>query len=181
MRALPTLAMILLTASPLAAQQQITFEQAVHANVTLGLQLCMVNGIQSGPAWAAMIRQAGFGETVQAEANGDTTHTFTAPANTMRITLYYGNMPEECLVESDHLGVGAASQLLDQVVPQLRPGYRRMMTQGAVNPATGQPATCVRYEDPANEIGEVIGVYGGKGAQACVENGSSVLFNGSRV
>lgn len=164
--------------SPAPAQ---TFDEAVRINLALGTQLCTqrVPGVETR---VSMFRAAGFSERVErTTVNSDTTHYFTAPAETVLVELYYGEMPEECSVSTNHLGVTGASEVLDLVMPQLYPGYVRKITQGQVNPATGIPAVCVRYEDPTNPIGEVIGVWPGGGSQTCIENGASRIFSSSRV
>ncbi|MEP2030884.1 MAG: hypothetical protein ABJI96_19480 [Paracoccaceae bacterium] len=158
-----------------------TFDEAVRINLLLGLQLCTQRFARVEDR-ANSFRTAGFGERVdRATVNSDTTHYFTAPANTVRVELYYGEMPEHCIVSTIHLGVSGASQVLDAAMPRLYPGYVRKVTQGPVNPATGMPAICVRYEDPTNPIGEVIGVISADGSQSCVESGTSEIFSASRV
>jgi PBP1b-binding outer membrane lipoprotein LpoB len=87
-------------------------------------------------------------------------------------------MPEFCSPKTQHMGVSRTSQLLDALIPQIYPTYVRQVTQGPPDPATGQPATCVRYEDPANEIGHVVGV---TTEQDCVENGTSLIYSSYRV
>ena len=169
----------LLAALPVQAQ---SFEEAVRLNLGLGLQLCLAPG-QGGEARANSFVAAGFAHTVRREANGDTYYTFTAPAGTMSAELSFGNLPEECRVKTDHLGVTGASAVLDAVVPRLYPGFRRIVVQGPPDPATGQPAICVRYEDPANPIGLVIGTVSGPGpaGQGCFETGTAELFQSYRV
>ncbi|TCP39958.1 hypothetical protein [Rhodovulum marinum] len=164
-------------AAPAKAQ---TFEEAVRANMGLGLRLCLAGGGDMA-AWVASFRAAGFAERVEWQGNGDTTHHFTAPADTATVELYYGQMPEECTVTTAHMGVTRAAQVLDEVVPQVFPTFVRVIEQGAVDPATGRPALCVRYEDPANPIGLVIGAWPGNEADACVENGTSILYQSYRV
>ena len=167
----------LLAAAPAPAQ---TFEEAVLGNAALALQLCLSN--TAGPATAAAFRAAGFAERVERSAgNSDTTHHFSAPADTVSAKLYYGEMPDECTVSSDHLGLAGAAAVLDAVVPRLFPSYVRKVEYGPLDPATGQPAQCVRYEDPANPIGDVIGVATGGDAGGCVENGTSQIYRSSRV
>ncbi len=175
------LCLFLLSANPPASQQVTTIEEAAQVNGALALQLCITPGIQ-GPQRAEMFRHAGFAETVERSTeNSDTTHSFTAPSESARVELYYGEMPEHCIVTSDHMGVGAASGVLDQVVPGLYPGFVRRVDAGPVDPATGQPAQCVSYEDPTNPIGYMVGVSAGGGAQGCVDNGTSVMFMSARV
>lgn len=158
-----------------------SFDEAVRINLVLGLQLC-TQRVADASIRAQLFRTAGFSERVdRATDNRDTTHYFFAPADTVRVELYYGEMPEHCIVSTIHLGVTGASQVLDAAMPQLYPGYVRKVTQGPINPATGMPALCVRYEDPTNPIGEVIGVISGDGSQTCVENGTSELFRSYRV
>ncbi|MGC9420546.1 MAG: hypothetical protein ACP5EN_16405 [Rhodovulum sp.] len=164
-------------AAPAKAQ---TFEEAVRENMALGLRLCLSGGSDM-QAWANMFRAAGFAERVErSSGNSDTTHFFTAPAGTAEVELYYGELPEHCVVRTDHMGVTDASALLDQIVPQIYPGFVRRIDQGPPNPATGQPAICVRYEDPANPIGLVVGVStpvtGG-----CTEDGRSQFYQSYRV
>ncbi|MEO9781200.1 MAG: hypothetical protein ABJH07_09160 [Sedimentitalea sp.] len=168
----------LLLAAPVAAQ---TVEEAARINAEIALQLCIQPHVQ--PAMRAqMFRNAGFTERVErSHMNSDTTHTFTAPANTVEVELYYGEMPEHCQVSSNYLGVTAASPVVDSVVPQFYPGFVRRAQQGPIDPATGQPAQCIVYEDPTNPIGLAIGVSPGQGAQGCVENGTSVFYLTARV
>ncbi|MEP3334176.1 hypothetical protein [Sedimentitalea sp.] len=165
-------------AAPAAAQ---TVEEAALANATLALRLCIQPHVQPEMR-AQMFRNAGFAEQVErSQINSDTTHTFTAPANTVEVELYYGEMPEHCQVSSNYLGVTAASPVVDSVVPHFYPGFVRRAHQGPIDPATGQPAQCIVYEDPTNPIGLAIGVSPGQGAQGCVENGTSVFYLTARV
>ena len=164
--------------SPALAQ---TFDEAVRINLALGVQLCTqrVAGVENR---VDMFRAAGFSERVErTNVNSDTTHYFTAPAETVLVELYYGEMPEECSVSTNHLGVTGASEVLDAAIPRLFPGYVRKVAQGSINPATGLPAICVHYEDPTNPIGDVIGVWPGGSSQTCVDDGTSQIFSSSRV
>jgi hypothetical protein len=172
-------ALLVLAAAASAGRAQ-TFEEAVRANVALAIQLCMQPGLQ-GPQRAGTFRTAGFAERVEAFGNGDTTHYFSAPAETASVELYYGNMPEECRVMSGHMGVTGASALLDRIIPPLYPGYVRIVEQGPIDPATGQPATCVRYQQPNSQIPHVIGVIPGNGADGCIANGTSTVFDATLV
>jgi hypothetical protein len=157
-----------------------SFEEAVRANLSAGAQLCLSGG-SDVPAWVNSFRAAGFAERVERSAlNSDTTHYFTAPAGTAEVELYYGEMPEHCFAKSRHLGVTAASQVLDTLIPRLYPGYSRVVAQGATDPATGRSATCVRYEDPTNPIGHVVGVTSDAG-DGCIEDGTSVIYSSYRV
>ena len=178
MRAATFLATCVALAGPVPAGAQ-TFEEAVRANLSLGLRLCLAGGSDMA-AWAQGFRNAGYAERIEA-SGGDTTHFFSAPAETAEVELYYGQMPEHCIVSTTHLGVTDAAAVLDQVVPALYPGYVRKVTQGAVNPATGQPAQCVRYEDPANPIGHVIGVLPKDTGTDCTDNGTSQFYSSYRV
>ncbi|WP_424985910.1 hypothetical protein [Microbulbifer sp. S227A] len=158
-----------------------TVEEAARINAEIALQFCVQPHVQ--PAMRAqMFRSSGFAERVdRSQGNSDTTHYFTAPASTVEVELYYGEMPEHCRVTSNHLGVSAAAPVLDAVVPRLYPGFVRRVTYGPVNPATGQPVQCVAYQDPTNPIGLEIGVGAWGGAQGCVENGTSVFYLTYRV
>jgi hypothetical protein len=165
-------------AIPAAAQ---TFDDAVRANFGLGVQLCLSGGGDMA-AWAGQFRAAGFAERVERSAeNSDTTHHFTAPADTVTVELFYGEQPEYCSVVTRHMGVSAASEVLDAVVPGIHPGYVREVTQGAPDPTSGQPATCVSYEDPTNPIGHIVGIAPGGGAEGCVANGTSLFYSSYRV
>lgn len=172
-------ALLILAAAASAARAQ-TFEDAVRANMALAIQLCMQPGLQ-GPQRAQTFRAAGFAERVEAFGNGDTTHFFAAPADTASVELYYGNMPEDCRVTSGHMSVTAASALLDRIIPGLYPGYLRTVEQGPIDPATGQPATCVRYQQPGSQIPHVIGVIAGDGTEGCIANGTSTVFDATLV
>ena len=172
-----TIALALLAAAPATAQ---SFDDAVRLNLGLGLQLCLAPG-PGGEARAATFITAGFTHTVRRETNGDTYYTFTAPAGTMSAELSFGNLPEECVVRTNHLGVTGASAVLDAIVPGLYPGFTRIVEQGPPDPATGQPALCVRYEDPANPIGLVIGTISGPPSQSCAETGTAMLYQSFRV
>ena len=176
---LPILALVF--AAPTHAQQAISFEEAARINSTMALQFCLSPNAE-GSARAQMFRQAGFAERVERSTiNSDTTHWFSAPAETADVELYYGEMPQHCVVTSSHMGVTAASRVLDQVVPQFHPGFQRQIHYGPVNPSTGQPAECVSYVDPTNPIGLAIGVSPGAGGQGCVDNGTVVFFSTYRV
>ncbi len=174
------LPLLLATPAPAPALAQ-TLEEAAWANMSLAIQLCEAKTGGNMEAWAQLFRNAGFAERVERSAtNSDTTHWFTAPADTVTVELYYGEMPEHCGVTTRLQGVTRSSLLLDALVPQMFPGYVRRVTEGAPDPATGQPALCVRYEDPTNEIGHVVGVIP-TGADGCVENGTSQYYSSYRV
>ena len=163
------------------AQQVATIEEAAQINGGLALQLCIMPGVE-GPQTAAMFRQAGFSESVERSSeNSDTTHTFTDPSQSVRVELYYGETPLFCSVTSDYMGVSIASGVVDQVVPRLYPGYVRKIETGPTDPETGQPAQCVRYEDPTNPIGYMVGVAPADGAQGCIGNGTSTVYFTARV
>lgn len=167
------------SAFPASAQ---TFDEAVWANTSLALQLC-VSGQVAPETRAGWFRAAGFSESVdRSQVNSDTTHTFTAPADTVRVELYYGEMPEHCSVETSHLDATRASALLDAVIPGLFPGYTRILKTGPVNPVTGQPASCVSYEDPTSPIGHVVGVIAAQqDNNACIDNGTALFYSSFRV
>ncbi len=153
-----------------------SFEEAVRTNLSAGAQLCLGGGSDM-QAWAESFRAAGFAERVERSAtNSDTTHHFTAPADTASVELFYGEMPEYCIARTRHLGVTAASEVLDALIPRLYPVYVRVVEQAA----SGEPATCVRYEDPANPIGHVVGVASDAG-DGCVEDGTSLIYSAYRV
>lgn len=166
---------------PVPAMAQ-SFDEAVWTNTSIAVQLCL-QPTRDLNAWANSFRSSGFSETVVRD-NNDTTHRFSAPADTVTVELYYGNLPDHCHVETRHLGVTGLSQMLDTIVPRLFPSYVRIANQGAVDPATGQPALCVRYEDPANPIGHVVGAATldpAPNQTGCVDNGTSTLFSSYRV
>lgn len=177
MTALVRIMALLSLASPAAAQ---TFDEAVRANFGLGVQLCLSGGGDM-EAWAGQFRTAGFAERVERSSeNSDTTHYFTAPADTVTVELYYGEQPEYCSVATQHMGVTDASAILDAVVPGIHPGYVRDVTQGPPDP-TGQPASCVSYEDPTNPIGHIVGIAPGGAAEGCAANGTSQFYSSYRV
>ena len=153
----------------------------MRANVSLALQLCLSPG-NDGIYRAAQFRAAGFSERVdRSTTNSDTTHYFSAPADTAQVELYYGEMPDHCFVSANHLDVSDAAGILDSVVPRLFPGYVRKVTLGTTNPTTGQPAQCVSYEDPTNPIGHVVGASPGGNASSCTDNGTSQFYSTYRV
>jgi hypothetical protein len=172
----------LLAAITLAAPASVqTFDDAVRANFGLGMQLCLSGGGDMA-AWAGLFRTAGFAERVERSGtNSDTTHHFTAPADTVAVELYYGEQPEHCTVSTPHMGVTEASSVLDQIIPQRYPGYVGDVSQGAPDPNTGQPAICVSYEDPTNPIGHIVGVAPDSDSGGCVADGTSRFYSSYRV
>jgi hypothetical protein len=174
------LATCLLAAAPVTAQQ-VTFEQAARTNLTIAATFC-ISPVANSNTTVAWFRQAGFTERAEI-SGGDSTFYFHAPADTVIAELYFGHMPEECRARTNHLGVTGASELLDAIVPQIHPSYVRKVVQGPVDPATGQPAVCVHYEDPANDIGQIVGVSVADigGDQPCIENGTSQIYSSYRV
>lgn len=180
-RRLPLALALLVLPLPAPAQ---SFAEAVWTNLSIAAQLC-IQPQDSGPAWAGFFRNAGFAETVErSTVNSDTTHFFTAPADTVVVELYYGETPDYCAATTRHLDVTAASQMLDAIAPKIYPGYVRKVDQGPINPATGQPSLCVSYEDPTSEIGHVIGaspVLSAQDPPGCSDNGSSRIYSSYRV
>lgn len=162
----------LAAASPLHGQ---TFEEAVWANMALAIQLCEVQdrhgSARTWPLWPQHFRNAGFAERVENYA-GDMKHWFTAPAGTVEVEIEYGGMPDQCYITTRYQGVTLTSQLLDALVPQIFPHYSRSVTTGPVNPATGQPAVCVRYTQPS-AIPHVISVLSDTDGAGCVDDGTS--------
>lgn len=165
-------------AGPAGAQDTARSGQAMEAAETemaLGLRLCLENRGDMG-AWAQSFADAGFsGEVERSSVNSDTTHRLRSPSGAVEVELYYGEMPDYCAVTSGHLGVTAAAGILDRVVPMLHPGYARKVDTGPGG------AECVRYEDPTNPIGHVVGVAAGGDATECTENGSSRFYSSYRV
>lgn len=158
--------------APAGAQ---TFDEAVQANFELGIRLCLGGGADYD-AWAARFRAAGFEERVERSSlNSDTTHHFTAPADTVSAELYYGELPEHCTVSSTHMGVTAASAVLDRIVPAIYPSYTRHVSQSA------DGAICARYEDPTNPIGHVVGITPTGDGGGCAEDGTSRFYSSYRV
>lgn len=156
-----------------------TMQEAAQINLQLAASICFRPGNPNTTVNA--FRAAGFTETVQrSTVNSDTNFTFRAPAETVVVKFYYGEMPDDCSVSSQFASVTVASAILDQVIPQYYPGFLRKVTTGPVNPQTGQAAYCVGYEDPTNPIGLFFGV-GSQNAQGCVDDGTSVLFYTYRV
>lgn len=145
-----------LTAFPAWGQQQV----ATIASSGLALQLCIMPGVQGRQA-TQMFRQAGFSETSEGSIDDDITFYDNDPSESVRVELYYGQMPMHRIVTSDHIGGTVASGVLDQVVPRLYPDYVRRVETGPVDPATGQPAQGVTYEHPTNPIGHAVGVGAG--------------------
>ncbi|MEM1386782.1 MAG: hypothetical protein AAF748_10040 [Pseudomonadota bacterium] len=174
MRIFFTLVALILLQSPNPSQAQ-SFDDAVRGNLALALKLCL-SGQPSMEAWAQTFYAAGFtGRVDRATGNSDTTHYLSAPADTVQVELYYGEMPEYCQVSSQHLGVGDAATILDLVAPQMRPGYRR-----GAQPSTNGGAACVTYEDPTNPIGEIVGVIS-QAQLACAEDGTVLFYISYRV
>lgn len=158
-----------------------TFADAARANMAIAAQFCLQPGLQ-GPMRAANFRASGFAERVdRSTSNSDTTHYFSAPGETVLVELYYGEMPQHCFGVTQFMGVTGTSEVLDQLIPKLFPGFIRKVQQGLVNPVNGQPAICVTYEDPSNPIGLAIGATPGGGANGCVDNGTSSFFSTYRV
>lgn len=173
--------LLLVSALCAAPATAMTLEEAARTNLALAVSLCLAPA-QDGPTRAAAFRTAGFAERVDRSAvNSDTTHYFNAPAETVTVELYYGEMPQDCRAKTGVLGVSEASRVLDQIVPQVYPQYQRKALQGPTDPATGQPALCVRYEQPGTEIPHVVGVIPGQNAAGCIENGTSVVFDATLV
>jgi len=158
----------------------LTMQEAAAINMELAYRLCDVRGIE---AWLNGLRAAGFVETVEHQGGPDVTHTFRAPADTVVVEVYYGNLPAECRIFSNHIGVTAVSQMLDRLIPQTRPGYLRGVETGPPDPRTGRPAQCVFYDEPNNEIGLRIGVVSARSQSGshCVEDGTSELYSIPKV
>lgn len=157
--------------APAASAQ--SFEDAVWANASLAVQLCIA-GTAPPQVRADWLRNAGFTETVsRSQVNSDTTHMFTAPSDTVSVELYYGEMPDHCIVSSAHMGVTRAGALLDALIPQIFPGYTRTLI-------AGEGTSCVRFVDPTNPIGHMVGVIA-QDTQTCVENGSVQFYSSYRV
>ncbi|MDD9716943.1 hypothetical protein PVW48_09320 [Dinoroseobacter sp. PD6] len=158
----------------------LTMQEAAAINMELAFRLCDVRGVE---AWLNGLRAAGFVETVVHEGGPDVTHTFRAPADTVVVEVYYGNLPAECRIFSNHIGVTAVSQMLDRLIPQMRPGYIRGADTGPVDARTGRPVQCVFYDEPNNEIGQRIGVVSARdqSSQPCVEDGTSKLYSIPKV
>ncbi|MFN4154883.1 MAG: hypothetical protein ACK4HF_09525 [Paracoccaceae bacterium] len=167
------LALTLFAALPAPAQ---TMAEAAWANMAVAVQLCETR-TRDMDAWVQTFRNTGFSERVERIGNVHTTHWFTAPAETVVLRVDYGGGPEECTIETAHQGVTLTSQLLDALIPQLYPTYVRKVVTGPIGPS-GQPATCVRYEDPSTPIGHVVGT---SSDQGCVDDGTSLIYSSYRV
>lgn len=158
----------------------LTMQEAAQINAGIAAQLCFQPGASMRNSVSGF-RAAGFTETVErSSVNSDINHVFRAPADTVVVEVYYGEMPEDCSVKSGFLSVSAASAILDGLIPRMYPGFLRKVSFGPPNPVTGQAAQCVSYEDPTNPIGLFIGV-GSASGNGCVDDGTSVLFSTYRV
>lgn len=170
--------------SPLGGSAQTTASTnsaSARSNFANAVRFCIQPGM-SPETRANMFRQAGFiTRSGDYSDNGDTTLIFATPDGSTEVEFYYGQMPEHCFGSSSSLGVTEASEVLDQVVPQLYPGYTRQVEYGVDNPDTGKTPTCVRYEDPTTPIGYVVGVSAGENSNRCSEVGSSSFYHSSRV
>ena len=150
--------------------------EAAWANMAAAVQLCEMR-TSNLDAWAQSFRNTGFAEQVERSDVAEyITHRFTAPAETVVVDISYGETPEECHMQTAHLGVTLASQLLDDLIPKLHPTYVRKIINGPAGPS-GQPAICVSYEDPSTPIGHVVGT---SSDQGCVDIGTSVIFSSYR-
>jgi hypothetical protein len=152
-----------------------TFAEAARANLALAVELCLRPGTANQQR-VANFRAAGFAEQVESSL-GDTVHHFSAPADTVKAEFYYGQMPEECTVTSNHVGVTDASAILDRIVPQLYPGYIRNVVQGPLSSTTGRAAICVSYQQPNSPIPHVIGVTAARTADTCTDDGTSRIYD----
>lgn len=165
---LSAILLALLGHAPAKAQ---SFDEAVRGNAALAFKLCLSGG-NDMEAWAQTFYAAGFtGRVDRSNSNSDTTHYLSAPADTVQVELYYGEQPDYCSVTTQHMGVTAATEILDLVVPQLYPGYTRQHNPGG----------CPAYIDPTTPIGQIIGVLPLSDGTGCVDDGTSRFYSSYRV
>ena len=168
--ALPTAALVLaIAAAPAGAQ---SFDEAVRANLTLALQLCLA---QTGSTQATVnaFAAAGFAYSWRGTPGVDIWHQFAAPAGTVTAELYDGQMAPNCDVMSNHIGTGAAVPLVGALLAQLYPG--RFVMEQREGPA------CASFTDTAPAIPFVVHVSGGGETRPCAETGTLHISTFSAV
>jgi hypothetical protein len=158
----------LLAAPPAVAQ---SFEDAVAANVTLALQLCLAPG---GPAaTVAAFQRAGFAYSTRGTPGFETWHVFAAPAGTARAEVYEGQTAPSCEVFTDHIAPAAAAPFVGQVLNQVAPGRFRQ------DPPSGYG--CASFSDNAPAIPFVVAVGAADDSQGCPAAGPTRISTFSAV
>jgi hypothetical protein len=127
---LPAVAAALL--GPAAASAQ-SFEEAVRANLLLALQLCMIE--DRANVVVAAFTAAGFQywRDDQSMPNFlNVYHRFHAPADTVSVELYEGDIAPHCRAESRHIGPTATAQMIGPWLEQTFPGQFEYRPPGTV-------------------------------------------------
>ena len=159
-----------LLAAPAGAQ---TFEDAVQANILLGVELCM-RETGSTAASVAAFQAAGFTYEREDTYSGgtlfETFHRFAAPADTARVELYEGQTAPYCRTQSDHMGAMDMAQILNGWLAQRYPGRFAFRPIGTM--VWGSPAQCPSFVDARDTSGLPYEILIGPAADAatCQEN-----------
>ncbi|MGV6850389.1 MAG: hypothetical protein ACWA5A_18600 [Marinibacterium sp.] len=183
MRILPALALFAGLIAPGLSRAQ-TFDEAVRANLALGIEICAAHAGNPDAAMARL-RAAGFSYDGFDGDAADATHRFAAPADTMQVLVYSGQMAPDCSVETAHMGVTQAVAFIGTVLNQRFPG-RFGLAPSVVAP--GGPgsaeAACGAYVDlQGGQIPLTISVstWGDRYRASCLENGTTRFYFGFPV
>lgn len=107
-------------AAPAAAPAQ-SFDEAVRANLALGIEICL-----GGPPDVQSMRNAfasaGFAYEPEDYGGGDILHWYAAPAGTANVAVVGAWGDAECRVGSAHMGVTEAVAFTGQVLEKRFPG-----------------------------------------------------------
>ncbi len=148
---------------PGAAQ---TIEDAARANAALAVRLCVAAGARAAAAIPSFTA-AGFAYSTRGTPGVETWHIFTAPASTVRVELYEGQMAPACGIMVNHLPPSAAGPLIGAVLTRSFPGR--------FTPSGPGPDSCATYTDSGQAIGFVVSVGAADYSAGCPALGSTSI------
>jgi hypothetical protein len=151
-----------LLALPLPAAAQ-TPEEAARQNMLLGVELC-VRHFLNGDTKSTAITQAGFAFVAVDGAPGDQSATYAAPAETVMIELYQGQMAPDCQVSTTLVSAPDLTPLVANLLATRFPGvFQPQQVRGL----------CGSFSQIGRQLPLTVSILAAGEPHGCPENGST--------
>lgn len=105
----------------MAAVRAQTLDEAVRANMSLALSLCL-STVPDQTTMNAAFSAAGFSLSPEDFGDGNVAHWFHAPANTVTVLVVGRGQEGFCAVSTQHMGIPAAVTFAGEALDALYPG-----------------------------------------------------------
>ena len=162
------------------AQTAASFDDAVRANLALGVELCLRH-LPQVDALRANLAAAGFTYTVEDYGAGERIHWYTAPADTAAIAVSEGQMAPDCRVTTSHMGatdaVAFTGAVLQQRFAALNFQYGNMENTPPVTAANmgGRWEFCTGYVGWNGQRPITLAVANDGNDPACIDDGTAQI------